>query len=152
MAEVPQELKDKCFEAVELARESGKIKKGANEVTKAIERGNAKLVVYAENTTPPEIVMHLKPLCDEKDVLCLVAPTKEELGTIAGIPLSTAAIAVTEEGNAKKVIQEIKKNIENPVTEAPKEETKEEAKEEEPAAEEKQEETKKEGEAEATQE
>ncbi len=144
MAEVPQELKDKCFEAVELARESGKIKKGANEVTKAIERGNAKLVVYAENTTPPEIVMHLKPLCDEKDVLCLVAPTKEELGTIAGIPLSTAAIAVTEEGNAKKVIQEIKKNIENPVTEAPKKE--------EPAAEEKEEEKKEESEAEATQE
>lgn len=149
MAEVPQELKDKCFEAIELARESGKIKKGANEVTKAIERGVAKLVVYAEDTTPPEIVMHLKPLSNEKDVLCFAGSSKEELGTVAGLPLATSAIAVIEEGNAKKLIQEIRKNIENPVTQAPakeepKEEQEEKSDEKEEATEEKAEEPKEE--------
>jgi len=37
----------KVLEAVEVARNTGKIKKGSNEATKAIEKGDAKLVVYA---------------------------------------------------------------------------------------------------------
>ena len=47
--EVPTKMTDeaKILEAVEIARTTGKIRKGANEATKAIEKGNAKLVVYA---------------------------------------------------------------------------------------------------------
>ena len=59
--EVPEELKEKVLQAVEIARNSGKIKKGTNETTKAIERGIAKLVVIAEDVEPEEIVMHLPP-------------------------------------------------------------------------------------------
>ncbi|MHC1628659.1 MAG: 50S ribosomal protein L7Ae, partial [Candidatus Nezhaarchaeales archaeon] len=35
--EVPSELAEKAYEAVRIARESGKIKKGTNETTKAVE-------------------------------------------------------------------------------------------------------------------
>ena len=40
--EVPGELSNKALEALEMARDTGKIKKGTNEATKAIERGIAK--------------------------------------------------------------------------------------------------------------
>lgn len=53
--DVPEELTNKALEALELARDTGKIKKGTNEATKAIERGNAKLVLIAEDIEPAEI-------------------------------------------------------------------------------------------------
>jgi len=64
--EVPKEVADKALEALEVSRDSGKIKKGTNEVTKAIERGNAKLVLIGNDVNPPEIVMHIPMLCEEK--------------------------------------------------------------------------------------
>lgn len=98
---------EKVYEAVEIARTTGKIKRGTNEVTKIIERGNAKLVVYAKDVTPPEITMHLPLLCKEKGVPCAEVPSKEELGAAAGIDVGTASIVVVQEGEAKNIIKEI---------------------------------------------
>ncbi len=100
---------DKALEAVEVARTSGKIKKGSNEVTKALERGTAKLVLVAQDVTPKEIVMHLPLLAKEKGVPCIEVPSKETLGASAGIPVGTAAVAVVQEGNAKKLVEELTK-------------------------------------------
>ena len=61
------ELSDMALEAIEKARKTGKIKKGANEAIKAIEKGIAKLVVVAKDVNPPEIIMPFKPLCAEKE-------------------------------------------------------------------------------------
>ncbi len=99
----------KVLEAVEIARTSGKISKGANEVTKAIEKGNAKLVVYADDVSPKEVVMHLPLLCKEKNVLCVKISKKEDLGAAAGLPVSTAAVAVVKEGEAKGAIEALGK-------------------------------------------
>ena len=41
--DVPDEIESKALEALESARDTGKIKKGTNEVTKAIERGIVQL-------------------------------------------------------------------------------------------------------------
>ena len=98
---------DKVLEAIEAARTSGKIKKGTNEVTKAIEKGQAKLVVYAKDTNPPEIVMHLPLLAKEKNIPCVQVSSKEELGTAAGMTVPTSAIAIVKEGDAKDLIKEI---------------------------------------------
>ena len=49
-------------------------------MTKAIERGNAKFVVIAEDVNPKEVVMHLPVLCDEKQVPYSYVATKKELG------------------------------------------------------------------------
>ena len=65
--DVPEELTNKALEALELARDTGKIKKGTNEATKAIERGNAKLVLIAEDIEPAEIVAHIAPLSKGKE-------------------------------------------------------------------------------------
>lgn len=64
--EVPDELADKALEAIELARDTGKVKKGTNEATKAIERGITKLAVIAADIEPSEIVAHIPALCEEK--------------------------------------------------------------------------------------
>ncbi|MBU0460298.1 MAG: ribosomal L7Ae/L30e/S12e/Gadd45 family protein [Nanoarchaeota archaeon] len=99
----------KILEAVEIARTSGKIRKGANEATKAIEKGLAKLVVYAADTSPKEVVMHLPLLCKDKNVPCLEISKKEDLGAAAGLPVATAAVAVIKEGEAKHVIEALAK-------------------------------------------
>ena len=39
---------NKVYEAIEVAKATGKLRKGTNEVTKSIERGQAKLVAYAK--------------------------------------------------------------------------------------------------------
>ena len=107
MAEASKELMTKAYEAVELARKTGKIKKGANEATKAIERGSAKLVLVAKDVNPPEIIMHFIPLCKEKDIPIVEVPSKEELGAAAGLSVPTGAIAIITEGEAKDLIKEI---------------------------------------------
>jgi large subunit ribosomal protein L7Ae len=93
---------DDVLEMVEIARETGKIRKGINEATKAIERGIAKTVVIAEDIDPPEVIMHFAPLCDEKKVSLYKVPSKNELGRAAGLDVGTAAVAITDMGDAKK--------------------------------------------------
>lgn len=105
--EVPKEMADRVYEAVEVANATGKIKKGVNEVTKAIERGNAKLVVIAKDVNPPEITMHIPLLAEEKEAPCVEIPSKEELGAAAGIGLGTAGVAIVQEGDAKNIVKEI---------------------------------------------
>jgi len=100
---------DKVYEAIELAKTSGKLRRGANEVTKALERGQAKLVAIAKDVSPKEIVMHIPLLAKEKGVPCFEVPSKEELGTAAGITIGTAAVVVVQEGEAKNLIKELAK-------------------------------------------
>ncbi len=97
----------KILEAVEIARTTGKIRKGANEATKAIEKGTAKLVVYAEDVSPKEIVMHLPLLCKDKNVPCVKVSKKDDLGAAAGLAVSTAAVAIVREGDAKAAIESL---------------------------------------------
>lgn len=99
---------DNVLEAIEVANATGKIKKGSNEVTKAIERGSAKLVVYAKDVEPKEIIMHIPLLCKEKEITCFEVATKEELGAAAGIEVGTAAVAIIAEGEAKSIIEKLK--------------------------------------------
>ena len=90
------------YQIVEKARRTGKIEKGTNEVTKAIERGQAKAVIYATDVDPKEIVLHLAPLCKEKGIKCLEADSKQKLGIAIGLPVSTSAVAIIEAGDAEK--------------------------------------------------
>ena len=96
---------NKAYEAVELARKGGKIKKGANEVTKAVEKNSAKLVLVAQDTSPKEVVMHISPLCKEKKIPCVEVPSREDLGSAAGLMVSTSAVAIVVEGEAKDIVK-----------------------------------------------
>ncbi len=108
----PEELKKKIIEMVERAAATGKVKRGTNETTKAVERGLAKFVVIAEDVSPEEIVMHLPPLCREKNVPFGYVASKLELGRAAGIDVGAASIAIVEPGDAKEMLEEIVKEIE----------------------------------------
>ena len=110
--ETPKEVADKVLEAIEVAKATGKIKKGANEVTKQVERGQAKLVVMAEDVTPEEILAHMPILCEEKNIPYSYVPSKDELGSAAGLKVSTAAVAILNLGKEKGGIENIVKKIE----------------------------------------
>jgi len=105
--EVPKELVDKVYEIVEVAKSTGKIKKGTNETTKAIEKGQAKFVALAKDVSPPEVVMHIPMIAEEKNVPCFTVPSKEDLGAAAGIQVPTGSVAVLQEGEAKNLINEL---------------------------------------------
>ncbi len=97
------------YQIIEKARKTGKIDKGANEVTKAAERGVAKAVFYAADVSPKEIVSHLAVICKEKNIPCVEVDSKQKLGIAAGLPVSTAAIAVIQMGEADKDIARLAK-------------------------------------------
>src|SRR4030042_2091623 len=99
--EVPKELEDQALELLELARDTGKIKKGTNEVTKAIERGIAKLVFIGEDVQPEEIVMHIPPLCDEKNTPYIYFSKQDALGAAAGLNVGGVSAAIIPVGNGK---------------------------------------------------
>lgn len=106
--EYSKDVISNAYEAIELAKKTGKIKKGINEVTKTIERGHAKLVVIAKDTNPQEIIMHIPPLCEEKETKIVIVPSKEDLGAAAGLQVTTSAVAIIQEGDAKDIIKNIK--------------------------------------------
>src|SRR3990167_9632151 len=97
------------YQIVEKARKTGKVEKGTNEVTKAIERGTAKLVIYASDVEPKEIVQHLPVLCKEKKILCKEVDSKQKLGISAGLSVATSSLAVIESGDSEKDIAALKK-------------------------------------------
>ena len=101
------EIANKAYEAIEIAKTTGKIKKGTNETTKVIERGVAKLVVAAKDVNPPEVIMHLPVLCKEKNIPYVEVPSKEELGAAAGLEVPTSSVAIVQEGEAKDLIKQI---------------------------------------------
>ena len=98
-----------AYSIIEKARKTGKIEKGTNEVTKAIERGTAKLVVYAADVEPKEIVQHLPILCKEKKIPCIEVDSKQKLGVSVGIPVSASSVVVIESGEAEAEISSLKK-------------------------------------------
>jgi len=100
-------MSDQAYEIIEVAKKTGSIKKGTNEVTKAIERGKAAFVAIAEDVSPKEITMHIPLLAKEKGVICMTVPSREELGTAAGLSVPAVAIAVIDAGDAKKLIKAI---------------------------------------------
>ena len=106
-----KEMQDLAYELIEKARDNGKIGKGANETTKHVERGQAKLVVMAEDVSPEEILAHMPILCEEKNIPYTYVPSKEELGNAAGLGTSTSAIAVINPGKDKDMVENIVKKI-----------------------------------------
>ncbi|NPA86403.1 MAG: 50S ribosomal protein L7ae [Candidatus Diapherotrites archaeon] len=110
--EVPPELAEKVLEAVRIARETGRVRVGTNETTKMVERGQAKLVIIAEDVDPEEIVMHLPILAEEKGIPYVYVPSKKQLGEAAGIQVSAASAAIVDPGKAEKLVKEIIEAVE----------------------------------------
>ncbi len=111
--EVPDEIVDKTYEAVEIARDTGNVRKGTNEVTKYVERGEAELAVLAEDVNPPEILAHMPLLCEEKDVAYSYVPSQKELGAASGIDASSASVAIVDAGDGEQMVEDLKSKLKN---------------------------------------
>jgi large subunit ribosomal protein L7Ae len=110
--DVPADLAEDALEALEVARDTGTVKKGTNETTKAVERGNAKLVFVAEDVQPEEIVMHLPELADEKDIPYVFVESQDDVGHAAGLEVGSAAAAITDAGEADSDVDDIAEKLE----------------------------------------
>lgn len=101
--ETPQKLQDELKRLLDKIADTrgSKIRKGMNETTKSIERSTAKLVVIAEDVTPPEIVLHLPILCEEKGIPFGYVENQDDLGHAVRINVSASAIAVEDAGSSQ---------------------------------------------------
>ena len=110
--DVLADLQESAIEALEVARDTGAVKKGTNETTKAIERGNAKLVLIAEDVQPEEIVMHLPELADEKGVPFVFVDSQDDVGHASGLEFGSAAAAIVDAGQADEAVDDIASKVE----------------------------------------
>ena len=105
--ETPADLVNPILEALRVAATTGKVRKGTNEATKAIERGRSKLIIIAEDVEPPEVVAHLPLICEEQGAAYAFVPEKQELGKALGIDVTSAAAAILDAGDAQHIIDEV---------------------------------------------
>jgi large subunit ribosomal protein L7Ae len=104
--EVPKEIVDKSLEALRLAKQSGSVKKGVNEVTKSVERGLAGLVLIAGDVEPEEVVMHLPAICEQKKIPFVFIPLKLDLGKAVGLNVPCAAASIEKAGEGQAQMKE----------------------------------------------
>jgi len=109
--ETPKEVSEAAYEVLRQASRTGKVRKGTNESTKAIERGTAKLVVIAEDVTPPEVVAHLPILCDERKIPYVFVPSKDQIGPAIGIDVPTASAAVLDPGEGRQILDQVTQEL-----------------------------------------
>ena len=105
--EIPENLVSPIYESLRVAVQTGKVKRGTNEATKAIERGVSKLIIIAEDVEPPEVVAHLPIICEEQGAAYAFVPSKQELGKALGIEITSAACAILDSGDAQHIIDEV---------------------------------------------
>ena len=109
--ETSKDLVNAVYEAVRVSKQSGRVRKGTNETTKAIERGISKLVVIAEDVEPPEVVAHLPILCEERNAPFIFVPSKQQLGASLGIDVGSAAATIVDAGEAQHIVEQVVSSI-----------------------------------------
>lgn len=107
-------LTTKILNLVQQAMNYKQLRKGANEVTKTLNRGIAEFIVMAADTEPIEILLHLPLLCEDKNVPYVFVRSKQALGRACGVSRSVIAcsITVSEGSQLKPHIQNIQQAIE----------------------------------------
>ena len=115
--ETPKDIQEQVYELVKAIGKDGRgrIKKGANEVTKAAERGVATMIVMAENVNPGELLAHVPMICKEKGIPFIYVEDQGYLADSAGMTAGTrtATVAVLEVGKeAQDIFNEVKGHYE----------------------------------------
>ncbi len=98
---IPDKVKTQIKRALTTIAETrdSKIRKGMNEVTKSIERRLSKLVILAEDVSPPEILFHVPLLCEENSIPYAYISSKKEIGNAVKMNVSSSAISIENEGS-----------------------------------------------------
>ncbi|KAF9430405.1 NHP2-like protein 1 [Entomortierella beljakovae] len=107
-------LTNSIMDLVQQASHYKQLKKGANEVTKTLNRGIAEFIVMTADTEPIEILLHLPLLCEDKNVPYVFVPSKTALGRACGVsrPVISCSVTSNEGSDLKAQIMAIKLQIE----------------------------------------
>merc|ERR1712027_52502 len=109
-----QALTTKILNLVQQAVNYKQLKKGANEATKALNRGQAEFVISASDAEPLEILLHIPLLCEDKNVPYVFVQSKQALGRACGVsrPVVSACVTQNEGSQIKPQIITIQQEIE----------------------------------------
>lgn len=88
------DLTVKILDLVQQSANYKQMKKGANEATKTLNRGQAEFIILAADAEPLEILLHLPLLCEDKNVPYVFVPSKVSLGRACGVPRAVIACSV----------------------------------------------------------
>ena len=107
-------IQKEIFNAITKAAQLKKIKKGANEATKTLNRGISDLIVIAADVKPLEIVLHLPLLCEDKNVPYVFVESQRLLGRACGVsrPVIAASILTNTSDELKDTITKLKEEVE----------------------------------------
>jgi U4/U6 small nuclear ribonucleoprotein SNU13 len=107
-------IQKEIFNAITKASQLKKIKKGANEATKTLNRGISDLIVIAADVKPLEIVLHLPLLCEDKNVPYVFVESQRLLGRACGVsrPVIAASILTNTSDELKDVVSKLKEEVE----------------------------------------
>ena len=110
----PKSIQKEIFNVITKASQLKKIKKGANESTKTLNRGISDLIVIAADVKPLEIVLHLPLLCEDKNVPYVFVESQRLLGRACGVsrPVIAASILNNTPDELKKTITNLKAEVE----------------------------------------
>lgn len=112
----PKPLQKSILELIALASNYKKIKKGANESTKTLNRGITDLIVLAADAEPIEIILHLPLLCEDKNIPYVFVPSQKALGKACGVNRPVIACSIVKEDRNQekwgKQINDIRSQIE----------------------------------------
>ena len=108
------ELTKNIYQLVEQAHSSKQLKKGANEATKTLNRGQSKLIIMAADAEPLEILLHLPLLCKDKNVTYIFVNSKEALGRAYQVARKVVACSIIQKDGSQlsSQLDEVCKNIE----------------------------------------
>jgi len=109
-----QALTTKILNLVQQAVNYKQLRKGANEATKTLNRGQSEFVVMAADAEPLEILLHIPLLCEDKNVPYVFVRSKQALGRACGVsrPVISASITQNEGSQIKPQITTIQQEIE----------------------------------------
>ena len=107
-------IQKEIFTAITRASQLKKIKKGANEATKTLNRGISDLIVIAADVKPLEIVLHLPLLCEDKNVPYVFVESQRLLGRACGVsrPVIAASILNNTSDDLKNSVSKLKEEVE----------------------------------------
>ena len=101
------DLTRKIFKLCEQVAGVKKLKRGANEATKCLNRDIAEIIVLAADATPLEILLHLPLLCEDKNVPYIFVPSMAELGQACGTTRSVISCAIIKKFGDEQYENEI---------------------------------------------
>ena len=102
------ELTQKLLLLCEKAIKANKLKRGANESTKSLNRDVSELIILAADAKPLEIILHLPLLCEDKSVPYIFVPSMEKLGVACSTSRNVVACSIVKNDRNSSIDADVK--------------------------------------------